>query len=544
MVITKKNIIIGAGPAGIQMGYMFGKRDEEYLILERSDKVASFFRQYPRQRKLISINKVNHVKGKEEEFSMRFDWNSLLEEDKEHRFTTYSDQLYPNADILCKYLEDYVDRNNIKITYNTTVLEIHKRNNTYCIKCKCDDEEIKYECDRLFIATGVKQKPIPLVIKEEAEKRNFTLYDYTSMPLDPDEYRGKNIIIVGTGNAAFETANYLNSYANSIAIVGPERQAWRTHYPGHLRSINMSFIDTFYLKVGNVIYFDYDIRLVFEQQDEYLKAVNNERVTHVIYCGGFRFDTSIFHPASQPHIDRGTNLPILTDRFESVNMNNLFFIGTCMQSLDYKTGTSAFIHGFRYNIKFLDRLLANDIKPTLISKKEELIEKIMHRLNNSSCLHHRFEYFCDVIVIDDEDTFGYYEDIYEKYSLRLIPHGKKVCKIYLGFGDKFEATLKQPDIIIPFRDHISYYLHPIIEIYNPRFKERFKFHVGESPTVQFTHIHQDQMSIYIDFMLSEMTKLDHAKAEAEIVLHGARMSMGMHKHIRPSKRPKIDLSDS
>jgi len=33
-----ENIIIGAGPAGLQAGYYLQKNDIEYIILERKDK--------------------------------------------------------------------------------------------------------------------------------------------------------------------------------------------------------------------------------------------------------------------------------------------------------------------------------------------------------------------------------------------------------------------------------------------------------------------------------------------------------------------------
>jgi thioredoxin reductase len=42
-----ENIIIGAGPAGLQAAYYLKKYDIEYLILERSDKCGSFFDNYP-----------------------------------------------------------------------------------------------------------------------------------------------------------------------------------------------------------------------------------------------------------------------------------------------------------------------------------------------------------------------------------------------------------------------------------------------------------------------------------------------------------------
>ena len=55
--MTMDCLIVGAGPAGLQAGYLMHKRGLDVHILERGD-VGQFFRQFPRHRTLISINKV------------------------------------------------------------------------------------------------------------------------------------------------------------------------------------------------------------------------------------------------------------------------------------------------------------------------------------------------------------------------------------------------------------------------------------------------------------------------------------------------------
>ena len=49
-----KNLIIGAGPAGIQMGHLLS---EDYLIVEKGAEPCSFFRKFPRQRRLELLYK-------------------------------------------------------------------------------------------------------------------------------------------------------------------------------------------------------------------------------------------------------------------------------------------------------------------------------------------------------------------------------------------------------------------------------------------------------------------------------------------------------
>ena len=76
------------------------------MTFERGATAGNFFREYPRQRKLISINK--RFRGKvmrdplrplTEEFAMRHDWNSLLG-DGTSPMTERTRDLYPHADEL------------------------------------------------------------------------------------------------------------------------------------------------------------------------------------------------------------------------------------------------------------------------------------------------------------------------------------------------------------------------------------------------------------------------------------------------------------
>ena len=42
-----ENIIIGSGPSGIQLGYFYKKNNIPYIILEKTNHVASFFDKFP-----------------------------------------------------------------------------------------------------------------------------------------------------------------------------------------------------------------------------------------------------------------------------------------------------------------------------------------------------------------------------------------------------------------------------------------------------------------------------------------------------------------
>lgn len=92
-------VVVGAGPAGLQMAYQLDRAARSYILLEAGAEAATSFSTFPRHRQLISINK--RFNGfPEDEYNLRHDWNSILSDDPEMRFTKYSDKLFPPADTL------------------------------------------------------------------------------------------------------------------------------------------------------------------------------------------------------------------------------------------------------------------------------------------------------------------------------------------------------------------------------------------------------------------------------------------------------------
>jgi len=354
--------------------------------------------------------------------------------------------------------------------------------------------------------------------------------------MEKDAFKGQSIAIIGSGNAAYEIANYLNDVTESIAVVGPAKFAWKTHYPGHLRSVNMGFLDTLYLKAGNIIYMnDYAAEDAILFQHEFLQN-HQSRLHAVIYCGGFEFDSSIFDSSCIPDLMYGkSGYPLLNERFESQNVKNMYFVGALMQASDYKIGTSSFIHGFRYNIKFLHTLLHGGRFTTKLHNTfESLYDHVILQMNTSSCLHHRFKYFCDVIVIY-EDRAEYFESIYIPYfkshTARFIgQHVHSFILLYMDYGNgsqkEFDWNIKQAggfsqiDIVIPFRDAVSKFLHPVFEIYHIGDQNDHvqKFHVGENPTGQFYHIiHTRLVAAYLKYAFSAAELSDICEVEQEVV---------------------------
>lgn len=103
----------------------------------------------------------------------------------------------------------------------------------------------------------------------------------------------------------------------------------------------------------------------------------------VVSCIGWSFDDSWIAESARPVRSAIGKYPALTPRYESVNIPGMFFAGGLAHSLDWKSSAGGFIHGFRYTVRALHRILEADEEsgkdgaPAQISIAEEEVEAAM-----------------------------------------------------------------------------------------------------------------------------------------------------------------------
>lgn len=477
MKIKHTNIIIGAGPSGIQCAYYFKKYNIPYIILEKHEKAASFFNKYPHSGKLISINKKN-ILSENNDFKLRHDWNSLLN-DENHLFTNYSDEFYPNREELFEYLNDFVLNNDLNVFYKKNVFKILKKNNEYTIFIENSNEI--YICDKLIIATGLSTPHIPkFVYNVLTMPKHYYDFDkdYFKKKQNLINYSKKNIAIIGDGNSAYEIGNILLSHTNKTIIIGKKyKNNWSisSHYAGGLRSNYFAFMDSFYLKSLNAIS---EFNIINEEEITIFQntlgkycAVNNETnivsfddIDEIILCTGWKFDTSIFEFT----IDIHNKYPMVKNNFESTSHDNLFFIGSLMHSIDKKKSSGGFIHGFRYLIHIFIKINYN-ISFDKYSYKvpidiNNIADKVIDRINNSSDIYQMFGYICDIIILNKEvNEIMYFENMLD--NILDTKNDFYIFYIYLKYGNFTNDIRELPTrkTSIGFESQATF-LHPVIII--------------------------------------------------------------------------------
>jgi thioredoxin reductase len=512
-IITEYDtIIVGAGPAGLQLGYFLQKQNIKYLIIEKTTMSASFFNKYPHSKQLISLNKA--FTGKDDaDFNLRHDWNSLLN-DESLLFKQYSEELYPSSNDLHAYLNDFANNNKLNIQYNTTIKQINKLNENNLNSNKLNkanyelvvSDEVVYHCSKLIMATGLSKQNLPdikFVHSNGSDTGTNKIKHYGDFPSGYfkdkailSTYKSKKVLLIGGGNASYELGNILQSYCSNIIIMGSTKDlSIVSHYTGDIRSIYLPFLDTFYLKsmngidkinkeeqlsiiqnkeVGNVAFNKYKLT------GNGVNAVYNdtqdlEYYDEIIYCTGWKFDGSIFNFELKTVMNN--KFPEINAKYESVDNPNLFFIGSLMHSRDFKKSSGGFIHGFRYLIKLFTQTNFN--MPFKIHKFKfdgtlncyvHLADHMFKRINFASSIYQMYGVLKDIYYFNkDTEEIIYYEDITMdvffsimnkldntsnsndiKYihCLHLV-YGEKIYDVkQLGGFNKYNPVFLHPEILV------------------------------------------------------------------------------------------------
>jgi thioredoxin reductase len=466
-------LIIGAGAAGLQLGYYLQQAGCDYLTLEREHQVGAFFKHFPRHRRLISLNKV-HNDTSDPEIRLRWDWNSLLSDSPELVFPKYSTDYFPHADDMVRYLEDFRRAHRLAVRFGVEIERIRLVGEKFHVQSA--DGRV-FVCTCLIMATGWGQPHVPDIAGIELAT------GYEDMPTSPELFRGKRVLILGKGNSAFETANRLLEHAAMVHLASPRplRLAWNTKHPGDVRGQYGTLLDSYQFKTLHSV-LDCVVEQIWWQGDRfhvlitYTHAEGEQEILEydaVLRCTGFRMNTTLFDGSCTPEMAANGRIPATTPDWQSVNVDAMYFAGTLAQARDFKQASSAFIDGFRYNLRTLSRLLMERWEGVPLDREimsadpGVLTQKVLDRVNWSSALWTQFEYFCDALVLDEQSgRMSYYQDLPEDYAVTRFAAEGHLFTVALRWGrqdyrDVF-AIERHPR---PERAAESAFIHPVIRRY-------------------------------------------------------------------------------
>lgn len=465
-------VIVGAGPAGLQLSYFLHQAGADYVTLEREQSPARFFSYYPRHRRLISLNKV-HTSSADPEIRLRWDWNSLLNHCPELQFPRYSEDYFPHADDLVRYLTEFQRVHGLFVRYGTAVHRIERVEGGFVVHTAAGP--VRARC--VVVATGWGAAYVPPIRGIEHA------IGYESMEIDPVAFTGQRVLIVGKGNSAFETAAAILGRAAMVHLASrrPLRLAWNTKHPGDVRGQYGAILDSYQFKtlhsvldcaIDEIRPVDgrFDVHITYTHADGETAVLPYESV---IRCTGFVMDTSIFDPTCRPEMTRDGRMPALRPDWQSANVDDVYFAGTIAQERDFKRASSAFIDGFRYNLRTLAALLRERYEgvalpyETVPADPERLTSLVLDRVNWSSALWTQFEYLSDVLVLDE--TAGevrHYQDLPEDYAVSRFAGADHYYTVTLRWGrEDYSDVFAIDRHPVPDRAAESAFIHPVVRRY-------------------------------------------------------------------------------
>src|SRR6516165_10982049 len=125
--------IIGAGPGGVQLALTLGEikrrtaADFSYRILERTDAPGAFFTRFPVHGQLIRNNKIYTGRDPKSRFSERYDWNSLITDDRAVLTRDFSREFFPRREVIPAMLANLCERYAVPVTYHVGVTRVARR---------------------------------------------------------------------------------------------------------------------------------------------------------------------------------------------------------------------------------------------------------------------------------------------------------------------------------------------------------------------------------------------------------------------------------
>ena len=285
-------VVIGAGQAGLAMGYYLQRGNEKFLILEKGLLAGNAWKNRYDSLKLFTPRMFSSLPG------------LPLDGDK-HDF--------PSKDDIAIYLHDYATNFNLPIQFETEVIEVTNTNGIFTVVTNKGTVTSK----NLVVATGAFQNKYIPPFAEKISKRVFQIH--AAEYKNPSKLKEGTVMIVGGGNSGAQIAVELSTVKNTYISVGHKLSFWPLVVArksifwwfdklGILKATSSSFLGKKLKQRGDPI-FGFELKEAIKDWDVTMKGrvVNAEmdylifddqsnlQVDNLIWSTGFKPDFSWLH---------------------------------------------------------------------------------------------------------------------------------------------------------------------------------------------------------------------------------------------------------
>ncbi|MBD8070673.1 flavin-containing monooxygenase [Bacillus sp. PS06] len=334
-------LIIGAGQAGLSMGYYLKKSDLSFIVVDKVGQIGDVWRTRYDSLTLFTPRMYSSLPG--QNFSGE-------------------QQGYPTKDEVASYLESYVKTCSIPIQLNTVVEKVSKIDHGFEIMTN----QGTLNARNVIVATGPFQTPAIPMFAEQLSPTIFQIH--SSQYKNPEQLTQGSVLVVGGGNSGAQIAleismtrkTYL-SVAHKLKFlpqdIGNKSIFWYFDKLGIYQASENSVVGRLLKQRPDPIFGD-ELKSSIKNGNIILKprtkSIRNDqilfeddceiKVDNVIWATGFKSD---YHWIELPHLFNEQGQPIHKRGITSIE--GFFFLGLSWQS----SRGSALLQGVGKDAKYI-----------------------------------------------------------------------------------------------------------------------------------------------------------------------------------------------
>ena len=185
--------VIGAGQAGLTMGYELARQRRRFIILDTADSVGAAWRTRWDSLTLFTPRRYDSLPGLE--------------------FPGDPDG-YPGRDEVIAYLESYADTHDLPVQLGSEVRSVRSENDRFRLELA---NEV-FEADQVVVATGPFQVPSVPALAADLDPAVFQTHSVGYR--NPGELPDGPVLVVGGGNTGFQIAEELAADRETHLSIG------------------------------------------------------------------------------------------------------------------------------------------------------------------------------------------------------------------------------------------------------------------------------------------------------------------------------------
>jgi putative flavoprotein involved in K+ transport len=186
-------VVIGAGQAGLAMGYYLAQQGRRFVILDGTSRIGNSWRSRYDSLRLFTPAAYNNLPG--------------------FPFPAEPDH-YPTKDEVADYLELYARKYQLPVTLNCQVRRVTRAAKGY----RVETETHLYQADQVVIATGPFHRPYTPPIASQLGPSVYQVH--SSQYKNPSQLPTGPVLVVGAGNSGAQIAEELSQTRKVYLSIG------------------------------------------------------------------------------------------------------------------------------------------------------------------------------------------------------------------------------------------------------------------------------------------------------------------------------------